>query len=170
MKKISVKWLENPWLQNQVDTHLIFQVFAKYIPFGFVFLAIAIENIWETTTNSSAFFALTLDNFLLFIVAFFVFLMPKLQQATFGWIITKFIQGVLAFLFLTVGSLTSWGAGRKDALPNFITGLIWLPLLEFFPKITAKQKYLTMIRIILTIPVAYWAIQSGNWHYGEPVL
>ncbi len=166
MKKISVKWLENPWLKNQVETHLIFQLFAKYIPFGFMLLAIVFANIWESNVNSSSIFTIFYNNIFFLIVIFIFFLLPRLQQATFGWIITKFVIGVLAFLIIVVGALSSWSAGKKDAVPNLLLGIIWLPLLEFFPKITAKQKYLTAARIILSIPVIYLGIHSGEWHWG----
>jgi hypothetical protein len=90
---------------------------------------------------------------------------PKYQQAAIGWIVTKFTLGLIAFLFMTVASLLSVVKGQSDALPNFLVGFIWLPGFEFIPSVTQRQKYLTLARILLGIPVVYLGVQSGHWHW-----
>jgi hypothetical protein len=43
--------------------------------------------------------------------------------------------------------------------------LIWIPGLEFVPKITPQQRYLTLARIALSLPCIYFGVESGNWHW-----
>lgn len=167
MKTISWKWLENDWLRHQVETHLVFSVFAKYIPFGIVLLFIVVANVVERLINSDSILLFVIwDNIFLFIPALFVLFLPKLQQATFGWIVTKILIGMLALLIMTVGAGSSWSAGRNDVIPNLLLGIIWIPWLEFLPRVTSKQRYVTLARILLSIPVIYMGIQSGDWHWG----
>lgn len=165
--KISWKWLENNWLRNQVETHLFFNIFAKYIPFGFILLLIIFANVINALMNSdNSIIFIIYDNFFLLIPTIFILFLPKMQQATLGWIVTKISIGILAFLLMTVGAGTSLVAGRNDVLPNLLLGAIWIPWIEFFPKVTPKQKYITLARIFLSIPVIYMGIQSGDWHWG----
>ena len=91
--------------------------------------------------------------------------LPKYQQAVIGWFAVKFTLGVVALMTMTIGTWSSLQRGRSDALPNFLLGLIWLPSVEFIPKITPHQKYVTIGRLLLTIPVVYMGIQSGFWHW-----
>lgn len=166
INKINWKWLEKDWLRNQVETHLIFSIFAKYIPFGIIMFVIIVANAVETLINSNETVLFVIyDNIFLLIVTILVLLLPRLQQATLGWIVTKILIGVLAFLLMTVGAGSSWRAGRNDVIPNLLLGIIWIPWIEFLPKVTPKQKYITLARIVLSIPVIYMGIQSGDWHW-----
>jgi hypothetical protein len=88
-----------------------------------------------------------------------------MQQAIIGWIAVKFALGFAAIIMMTVGSMTSLAKNQTDALPNFLLGFIWVPWLEFIPKITPHQKHVTIGRIVLSIPVVYMGIQSGFWHW-----
>lgn len=44
-------------------------------------------------------------------------------------------------------------------------GLIWMPWIEFIPKISVKQKYVTIARLILSMPFIMLGINSGNWYW-----
>jgi hypothetical protein len=84
------------------------------------------------------------------------------ERIVVSFIILKGVLGFLAFIFL-ICSPFLYIMGAPDALADGLLGLIWLPGIEFIPKITPKQKYITLSRIILTIPCIYMGINSGNW-------
>lgn len=50
-----------------------------------------------------------------------------------------------------------------DALADLLLGLTWLPGLEFIHSLIPFQKYVTLLRLLLTIPWVYMGINSGNW-------
>jgi len=91
--------------------------------------------------------------------------MTKRQQAIVAMFAFKFALGFAAFMMLTVGAGMSFQRGYTDAWPNFFLGLIWIPGIEFVPRITPHQKYVTLLRILLTIPCAYFGVISGHWHW-----
>ncbi len=138
-KKIDWKWLENDWLRQQVETHLIFNIFARYIPFGMFMVVLIIANVaYIIIAQESSLLYAIYDNIMLIFGTVFILQLPRIQQATLGWLITKFTIGILAFLLMTVGAGTSWSQGKSDALPNFLLGIVWLPWIEFIPKVIPK--------------------------------
>ena len=86
------------------------------------------------------------------------------QQAIVGWIAVKFALGIAAFMMATIGAGVSFQRGQADAWPNLFLGLIWIPWVEFIPKVTPHQRYVTLTRIALSIPCIVYGVKSGNWH------
>jgi hypothetical protein len=165
IKSLSIKWLDKSWLRNQVENHLFFQYFAKYIPFGLVIILLVTVNIvYSLIDFEKSVTFIIYDNIFPLLIAVFLLTIPKLHQAIIGWIALKFTIGITAILLMTVGTILSYTEGRNDVIPNFLLGIIWIPLLEFIPGITSKQKYVTLARILLSIPVIYLGIDSGDWH------
>ena len=87
------------------------------------------------------------------------------QQAIVGWIAVKFALGIAAFMMATIGAGVSFQRGQADAWPNLFLGLIWIPWVEFIPKVTPHQRYVTLTRIALSIPCIYYGVKIGNWHW-----
>jgi len=73
-------------------------------------------------------------------------------------------MGGLAVLFVFI-SLFLYLGKAPDAQADFLLGLIWFPGLEFVDKLASKQKYITLCRLILTIPCIYMGVNSGNWSW-----
>lgn len=166
------KFQENKWLRKQLDTHLIFPIFVKYIPFGWFFgFIIGVFLIWnfiEYGINSiSELWSIAYLLLLIFCVTPLLLKLSKIQQAAIGWFVLKFVLLIACFLEMTVGTIIPYQNGREEALPNFLIGFIWLPSFEFIPQIVKYQKYLTIISLILTIPIVYLGIQTGDWYWGE---
>ena len=156
---------EKPWIRRQVETHLFFGLIARHVSFvwvicvlGAIYLCVFVPKFKDLFTDVST----------IACYGFGIFLLRKLskyQQAVIGWFVIKFTLGVVALMVMTVGTWSSLQRGQSDALPNFLLGVIWLPSVEFIPKITPHQKYVTIGRLLLTIPVVYVGIKSGFWHW-----
>jgi len=167
------KWysdaLETPWLKRQVETHLVFGPISRHISFAWLVFCSPIVAALYFLLSAENPVNLNMDQIFeilfILIVPILLFRFSRFQQAVIGWIVIKFSLGLIAFLFMTVASLMSLMKGQSDALPNFFLGFIWLPVFEFIPSVTQKQKYLTLARIILTIPLVYLGLQSGHWHW-----
>lgn len=161
--------LERPRLRRQVETHLVFGPISRHVPFAWVVLCCGMAAVVYTFISVDKPLGLNIgqlvDKLIFLIVPILLLKFPKYQQAAIGWIVTKFTLGLIAFLFMTVASLLSVVKGQSDALPNFLVGFIWLPGFEFIPSVTQRQKYLTLARILLSIPVVYLGVQSGHWHW-----
>ena len=164
------KKLETPGLVRQVETHLIFGPLSRHFPLGYIalactaiFLAVALV----TPHQSRADFVMITAQVLMFsvFVVFLVLRMTLRQQAILGFIAVKLTQGIMAFMMITIGSAVSFQRHQPDAWPNLFLGLVWLPSIEFLPRVTPHQKYVTVARILLSIPFVYLGVRSGYWHW-----
>ena len=166
MRKGGAK-IETPFLIRHVDSHLVFGPLSRHFAFGYVVLIGAI------LTLVAAFFAVhappaqyiaSLFDKLIFLAVPLLFLTWTLrQQAIVGWIAVKAALGFGAFIMATVGAGVSFQHGDPDAWANLCLGIIWIPGIEFIPKVTPHQRYVTLARIVLSIPCIYFGIKSGNW-------
>lgn len=84
------------------------------------------------------------------------------ERVLISFIILKVVLGFVAAALIFCSPFL-YIMGAPDALADGLLGLIWLPGIEFIPKVTPKQKYVTLLRFILTIPCIYMGINSGNW-------
>lgn len=158
---------EKPFLVTQVETHLIFGPISRYVSFGYVAIFAGIVAV------AAGFFAQhkpaieyvgdTFDALLFLTVPILVLLWTRRQQAILGWIAAKAAVGVAAFMMATIGAGMSFMRGDADAWAFAFLGLIWIPGVEFIPKVTPNQRYVTITRIVLSIPCVYFGIKSGNW-------
>jgi hypothetical protein len=161
--------LEIPGVIRQVETHLIFGPLSRHFPLAYIILAVAVIGLVV------AFFSLhqpvgqyvgTIAGKLIFLFLPFLMLrMTLLQQAIIGFLALKITQGIAAFMMLTIGFAVSLQRHQSDAWPNFFLGLIWLPSVEFLPRVTPHQKYVTIARLLLSIPLAVLKIRSGYWSW-----
>lgn len=160
-KKLDVKFLKNSWIQNQVDTHLIFGSLANHVKLRYIIIPlVSLMSIYNICTN------LSLSFFIIFTYILAGNSMRKFDRSTrlmIGWVVIKFTMAMTAFIFMVVGFPIRLKEKQPDAFPILLLGLIWLPFWEFFPKITKYQRYLTIARLILTIPMIYLIVRSGNY-------
>jgi hypothetical protein len=91
--------------------------------------------------------------------------MTRRQQAIVALGGVKFVLGFAAFMMMTIGGFGGLAQGHRDALPNLFLGVIWLPGVEFIPKITPHEKYVTIARLLLSVPCVYFGVKSGDWHW-----
>ena len=78
------------------------------------------------------------------------------------WIATKLILAVVCINVIPL-CLGLWLANQNlAARPFFFLGLLWLPGLEFIPRLTPQQRYLTLARLFLSVPCVLDIVrQSG---------
>jgi len=162
---------EFPRLRQQVETHLVFGFFSKYLGLGWLIIAVGALILLSGFLNIKAGGFKLVDSLqtgiiMLFCGIYSVKKMTRYHQALIGWISIKTALGIAAFVCMTVGSIVSLANKQSDALANFLLGLIWLPGIEFIPRIAPFQKWVTVSRLLLSIPVVYMGIHSGCWHWG----
>jgi hypothetical protein len=85
------------------------------------------------------------------------------SQAIIAYSVMK-LTVAFASLLLVYGGILRLTTHAADSWPMFFLGLIWLPSLEFIPKITLYQKYLTIARFLLSIPCLILGNQPG-WYW-----
>jgi|GEM_PF-501983 len=86
------------------------------------------------------------------------------EETFYLFFLIKTVLGGLAILFVFVSPFLFLGKA-PDAPADFLLGVIWLPGLEFIDRLASTQKYITVCRFLLTIPVVYMGINSGNWSW-----
>jgi hypothetical protein len=162
----ALSMFETPWLRRQVQSHLVFGPLSKYLAVGWVMLFIAAALFIKSLLAPLSAIRITenIDKLFFILVAVLLLRMPKYHQAALGWCVIKITLGLLAFLMLLVGGLIGFFRGQPDAIHLTLLALVWFPSLEFIPKLTDNQKFITIGRILLTLPIAYLGYQTGNWH------
>src|SRR5436190_6446064 len=144
---------ETPWTIRQTETHLVFGPLSRHLPFAYI-LAPVMAGIAYFLWRSGQ--VGILQFVLVAVVIGYVFRLTTRQQAIFGWVVTKWLVGLLAVMAVIFMFPMTLSRHDADAWPILLLGLIWLPLLGVFPKITPHQKYFTIARILLSIPVGIW--------------
>ena len=140
---VAGQYFEKPFLVKQVETHLIFGSLYRHFPFGWAIFVLGMfltaYRLYETEKPATLyFFDIALALFMTLGIVFFFTKFSRLQQAIITWLSVKFALGVGAFMMITVGASYSFLRGRADAWPNLFLGLIWIPWIEFIPRITEK--------------------------------
>ncbi len=167
--EIDGKWpFESPWLRQQVETHLFFGFVVRKLNLAWVVLGIGVVSFLSAFVTAklpiAAIFASQFQIIMATAVAAYtLFNVSRVQQAVVGWIAFKGAMGVTALLMMTLGAFISRVKGQSDEVPNLLLGAVWVPWLEFIPTVTPHQKYITLARIILTIPLTIWGIRTGYW-------
>jgi hypothetical protein len=170
--KIDGSKFETPFTVRHVESHLVFGPLARHFPVAYLLAGVGILKAIDDFTNRHAPFAQrvggTLEDIILWagVMPLLLSRVTRRQQAILLWGTTKFALGFAAFIMMTVGTGTSYQSGRpRDALVFFFLGLIWLPSLEFIPRLTLHQKYITLARLVLSFPLVIIGIRGGNWHW-----
>ena len=165
------KKLETPGLIRQVETHLVFGPLSRHFPLAYIVLALAaaglgVSFLSRRDQSVGQYIGSIADRLIFFVGPILMLRMTLRQQAIFGFLVVKITLGFVGFAMLTVGFPVSLQRQQSDALPNLFLGLIWLPSVEFLPSVTPHQKYVTIARLLLTIPCIYFGVRSGHWHWG----
>ena len=158
---------ETPFTIQHVQTHLILGPIARHVKVSTLVIIFASAYLLYGLLISDSVLQFFKENFFDAIWwAFLAYLfrrMTRQQQAIALWGSIKFAGGMGAFIVMTAGSLSSREFDPPGALPLFFLGLIWLPGLEFIPRLTPHQKYITLARFGLSILCIYFGIQRGAW-------
>lgn len=166
--KVNFSKFETPLAIRQVESHLIFGPLARHFPaawialvLGAVFLAVMFYT--SKSTRDSMSLVMILPGFLC------LWLLTRAtlrQQATFLWFICKGCLGVISLITLPM-LLGLWlRDNRTDLRPVIFLFLIWFPALEFIPRLTPYQRYLTLARLALSIPFVIEIINDPRNTWG----
>jgi hypothetical protein len=159
--------LEAPWLKKQVETHLIFGFCARNVPLGLLFSVLCVVYVVFDVLNSKSSFLVHLLNSLepiFFIIAGLCLMkMPKYQQAAIGWWVVKGSLFLVCTTTLVGYGLVGFFKGSPDAVHLTLLGLVWFPSIEFVPRLIEKQKFITIARISVSIPLLVLWHQTGTW-------
>ena len=166
--KQALEMFETPWLRNHVEGHLFFGPLAKGFPLGWILIALFTAyyiRAFVTAERSLLLnFIANLDKLFFIIVAIYLLKQPTYIQAAIGWCVAKFAGGLIAFGSLIAGGLVGFLRGQPDAAHITLLAIIWFPCIEFIPKFTEQQKYITIGRILISIPTFFLWYKTGTWH------
>lgn len=167
LNKDFLAMLEAPWLKKQIETHLVFGLCSRKVPLGLLFIAICVMYIFYDVLTSKESFVKQLWNdseYLIFIIGgIYMLKMPKYHQAALGWWTTKGSLVLICMAGIVNYGLVGFFKGSPDAMHVTLMAIIWFPSLEFIPSLTEKQKYLTIARIVLSIPLLILWHRTGTW-------
>ena len=166
--KIDMSLIETPFTIRKVETHLIFGPIAKRVPFKYLVLCggilYFIIGLCATHKPVGRYIVGCLDKLLPLLILPLLFRITKRQQAIIGWMGVKSGLGLGAVILATAAGI-SFQRHYADAWANLFLGLIWIPGIEFIPRITPHQRYVTLARLALSIPCIYCGVSSGNWRW-----
>ena len=156
-------FLDEPWLRRQVETHLIFGLFARRLDFGWVLISLPLVLLVSALGESWGLLLGKTVTAGLFVFFFRLTLrMSRYRQAAFGWCVTKATLAMGSFLFL-LGSLVNFFRGEPDAIDLMLLGFIWFPGVEFASSIVSRQRYLTIARLLLSVLIIFLGMRAGRW-------
>jgi len=80
------------------------------------------------------------------------------RHAIILWASSKFILGFFTLIFLTAGIPVSFFMHDPGAweLPALV--LVWGPGIEFFPRVTPRQRYATLARLVFSLVIIGYGI------------
>jgi hypothetical protein len=167
--KAALSMLEAPWLKTQIETHLFFGFCSRQFPFAlFIAGTCFLYFIYEVFAAHGPFAARLLGQaqYLFFIlVGLYLLKLPKYHQAAIGWWVTKISLFFVCLAMVIAGGLVGLIKGNPDYLHEILIGFLWLPSIEFIPRLTEKQKFITIGRVLLSIPLLILWQQTGTWHW-----
>jgi hypothetical protein len=167
--KINGAKLETPFTVRQVESHLIFGPISRHVPTAYIAFGGAIISLiagfFATGIPVGQYIGSIFDKLIFLAVPLLLLRMTYRQQAIVGWMAVKFALGIGGLMLATIGAGVSFQRGQADAWPNLFLGLIWIPWVEFIPKVAPHQRYVTLTRIALSVPCIYYGVKSGNWHW-----
>lgn len=165
--KNALQMLETEWIRKHVENHLVLGFCVEKFPFGILFIIIIVAPLLVSVSLQGQFIEQlwsNLDKLFFLLVGFYLLAFPRYHQAAIGWSIVKFTGFTLCFIMLIAGGLVGFFRNQPDAIHLTLLAILWFPGIEFIPRYTTKQKYITIGRLILTLPIAYLGYRTGNWH------
>ncbi len=151
---MNIQRFETPLAIRHVESHLIFGPLSRHFPAAWLALVLAAAFcvVMFYTSKSASDYG-TIPGMLFGLFALWMLTRATLrQQATFLWSICKGLLAVVSLITLPMLVGLWLRDNRTDLRPVVFMFLIWFPALEFIPRITPYQRYLTIARLGLSIP------------------
>ena len=151
-----IKLFDSSWLQNQVKSHLFFgeikgkyaYLFAivAYITMCFMFL-----GSHQISRIQSIFMEPPVGAFSVFLIWAIIFGNYKTNALLWAAVKSTVLFG--SFICILCGSINMLRDDPAD-IELVLLGLLWFPGLEFLNRFTKNQRYITLIRILVSAPIA----------------
>jgi hypothetical protein len=152
--------LDNLWLRRQVETHLFFGFFARRFAFGWIPVMVAgLAMLAALAESWPVLLGRVVTGAVLLALLMPVLRTSRYRQAALGWWVTKASIALVSFLFLLVGGLVGFFRGQPDAIHFALLALLWFPGLEFVPSLVPWQRFITLGRIALSVPIVVLGLE-----------
>jgi CDP-diglyceride synthetase len=161
----SASWFENPLIIRHVEEHLLFGPMSRHVSLGSLVLIGGLlsplqlffyplkQPLGKDILDSINVVIMPLCALLTW---YFSRRLSLRQQAITGWLATKSVLGLVCFLMLTAVVPMYFFQRDSNAWPVLFLALLWIPGIEFIPKVTPHQRYVTLARIALSIPCIHF--------------
>ena len=156
--------LDEPWRRRQVENHLVFGFFARRISFNWILVPLLLLSVVSTLGESWALMAgrAAFVGLILWLLRS-AFKMSRYRQAAVWWCAAKAGLAITSFLVLLMGGLVGFFRGQPDAIHFTLLALLWFPSVEFLPSMVERQRYITIGRVLLSIPLVILGSRAGGW-------
>ena len=150
-----IKIFDSPWLHNQVKTHLFFgEIKGKYFyllaMLAYVFLCFMFLVPHEKTDIFAVLMEPRVAIFSLVVVL--VIIIGNYKTNALFWAAIKFAALFGSFICILCGSINLLRGDPADFELIFL-GILWFPSFEFINRLTQKQKFITLTRVLLSVPI-----------------
>jgi hypothetical protein len=158
---------KSPFVQRHVESHLFFGPMSRNVfPFwGFMGVVVVVLAGMPLLSGRGPFALIEAG----FGLSFFGWVLlrsakksPK-DQVYLTFVTTKIMMGFGAILMTFLAGPIHWLTKQPDALPVWGLGLVWFPGLEYIPRLTEHQKFITLARMILSLPLIWLGVTTGGW-------
>jgi hypothetical protein len=159
---------ETPLTIQQVESHLVFGPISRHFPLAYAAWVITVINVGraflETKLPWAEYGVGIAESVFWLFLPLLLSKMTTRQQAIVGWMAIKGALGFAAFMMATLGAGVAFQRGQSDAWPLLCLGIIWIPWIEFLPTVAPYQRFVTIARLLLSIPCVILGMRSGYWH------
>ena len=156
-----IKLFDSPWLRHQVKTHLVFGeskgkyfylvAILIYVSMGIVFLVPQ-----EKYEVLSVFMEPRVGAFSVVLILAIIFGNYKTNALL--WAAIKFTVLFASFICLLCGLINLIRDDPAD-VELIVLGLLWFPSIEFLAIFSERQKYITLTRVLVSVPIILYL-----WH------
>jgi hypothetical protein len=161
----SALWFETPLVIRHAEGHLVFGPISRHVSLGALVLIGGLLSpaqlyFYPLSQPPGKDILDSVNVVILPVCALLIWYCARRlslrQQAIIGWLATKSAIGLVSFLMLTAAVPMYSFQGNPNAWPVLLLALFWMPGIEFIPKVTPYQRYLTLARIVLSIPCIHF--------------
>lgn len=156
-----IKIFDSPWLRNQVKTHLFFgEGKEKYIYLVAIVTYVSMCTMFLVPQEKHDIFSVFMEPrvgaFSVVLVLAIIFGNYKTNALL--WAAIKFTVLFASFICILCGLINLLRDDPAD-IELIVLGLLWFPSLEFINIFTKRQKYITLTRVLVSVPIILYL-----WH------
>lgn len=163
INKQALEIFEAAWLRRQIENHIIWGPLSRGGHKAFIFLMLPTfvfyiwfsELSWPPSKDIGGYVEIVYFSIVFFIICKF----PSYPRVVILWGSVKVTMFFLTFIMFFVGGVIGLLRDQPDAIHVILLALIWVPGLEFIPKLVRKQKIISIAKTIVSAPIVYHMIR-----------